>query len=79
MKAVHADSRQELSSLEAELGPCILKDKPDLWLEFVKGKAEHYRRLLQQMEISAAAMNSDKYKNLKNLLSQVDGLINKSV
>ena len=79
MKAVHVESRQELSSLEAELGPCILKDKPDLWLEFVKGKAEHYRRLLQQMEISAAAMNSDKYKNLKNLLSQVDGLINKSV
>ena len=79
MKAVHAERRQELSSLEAELGPCILKEKPDLWQEFVKGKAEHYRRLLRQMEISAAAMNSDKYKNLKNLLGQVDGLKNKSV
>lgn len=79
IKAVHAESRQELSSLEAELGPYILKEKPVLWQEFVKGKAEHYRHLLRQMEISAAAMNSDKYKNLKNLLAQVDGLINKSV
>lgn len=79
IKAIHAKSRQELSPLEAELGPCILKEPPALWPEYVKSKAEHYRRLLRQMELSAAAMNSDKYRKLKNLLEQVDGLINKSV
>lgn len=79
LKAVHAEEIQELSPLEAELGPCIIKAKPVLWQEYIKGKADHYRRLLRQMEASAAAVNSDKFKNLKNLLGQVDGLINKSV
>ena len=69
----------KLALLEAELGPCLLKEQPDLWHEYIKSKAEHYRRLLRQMEVSAAAMNSDKYKNLKNLLGQVDGLISKSL
>ena len=79
IKAVHEKCRRELALLEAELGPCLLKEQPDLWHEYIKSKAEHYRRLLQQMEVSAAAMNSDKYKNLKKLLWQVDELINKSV
>lgn len=75
LKAIHTESREELSSLEAELGPCILKDKPDLWQEFVASKAEHLHHLLRQMEGSTEAMNSNKYKNLKNLLRQVDGLL----
>ena len=79
IKAVHEECRQELSILEAELGPCLLKEKPDLWQEYIKSKAEHYRRLLRQMEVSAAAMNSDKYNCLQNLLGQVDGLITKSL
>ena len=79
LKAVHTEETTELQPLEAELGPCILKKKPSLWVEYIQEKANHYRRLLRQMESSRAAMNSDKYKNLENLLSQVDGLINKSV
>jgi tRNA (adenine22-N1)-methyltransferase len=79
IKAVHSEGRQILSLLEVELGPCILKEKPSLWQEYIKGKAEHFRHLLVQMENSAAAKNSDKYKYLKNLLGQVDGLIDKSV
>jgi len=79
IKAMHTNEKQELSSLEEELGPCILNSKPALWWEFLQGIAEHYRRLLQQMEASSAAMNSDKYKELKKLLGQVDGLIDKSV
>lgn len=79
LKAVHAKELQELSLLEAELGPCIMKTKPVLWQEYLRDKADCYRRLLCQMEASSAAMNSDKYKNMRNLLSQVDGLINKSV
>ena len=79
IKAKHTDEKQELSYLEEEFGPCILNSKPALCREYIQGKAEHYRRLLQQMEASSAAMNSDKYKELKKLLGQVDGLINKSV
>lgn len=79
IKAVHTGEIQELSSLEAELGPCILEKKPALLTEYMQGKAEHCRRMLRQMEASPAAMNGDKYKNLKKLLGQVDGLINKSV
>ena len=79
IKALHTDEKQELSFLEEELGPCILNSKPALWREFIQGKAEHYRRLLQQMAASSAASNSDKYKELKKLLGQVDGLIDKSV
>ena len=77
MKAVHAESGQKLSLLESELGPCVLKEKPSLWQEYIKSKAEHCRHLLEQMEGSAAAKSSDKYKYLKNLLGQVDGLIDK--
>ena len=79
IKAVHTEETMELPPLEAELGPCILKKKPALWVEYIQEKVKHYRRLLQQMEASPAAMNSDKYKNLEKLLRQVDGLINKSV
>ena len=79
IKAVHTEETKILCPLEAELGPCILENKPALWAEYIQGKAEHYRRLLRQMEASPAAMNSDKYKNVKKLLSQVDGLIHKSV
>lgn len=79
IKAVHGEGKKELSALEAELGPCIMKSRPGLWNEYIQGKAEQYRRLLDQMEASPAAMRSEKYKNLKNLLGQVDGLINKSV
>ena len=79
IKAVHGEEKRDLPPLEAEFGPCILEKKPALWQEYIEGKAEHYRRLLRQMEASPAAVNSDKYNNLKNLLAQVDGLINKSV
>jgi tRNA (adenine22-N1)-methyltransferase len=79
IKAVHTEETQVLCPLEAELGPCILEKKPALWAEYIQGKAENYRRLLRQMEASPAAMNSDKYKNVKKLLSQVDVLIHKSV
>ena len=79
IKVLHTDEKQELSSLEEELGHCILNSKPALWRAFLEGKAGHYRRLLRQMEASIAAMNSDKYKELKKLLGQVDGLIDKSV
>ena len=81
IKTVHAEESRELSPLETELGPCILKSKSSsvLWQEYIQGKADHYRRLLRQMENSSAAADSDKYKNLKNMLVQVDGLINKSL
>lgn len=79
IKAVHTEKTPELSPLAEELGPCILEKKPALWVEYIQEKAEHYRRLLRQMEASPAAMKSDKYKNLEKLLRQVDGLINKSV
>ena len=79
IKVMHTEEKRELSSLEAELGPCILDSKPALWQDYIHGKAEQYRRLLRQMEASSAAVNSDKYKVLKKLLGQVDGLINKSV
>ncbi|MBR4908524.1 MAG: SAM-dependent methyltransferase [Acidaminococcaceae bacterium] len=79
IKAIYTDEKQELSSLEEELGPCILNSKPALWWEYVRGKAEQYHRLVQQMEASSAAMNSDKYKNLKKLIGQVDGLTDKSL
>ena len=79
LKAVHTEGTQASTPLEAELGPYILEDKPALWVEYIQGKAEHYRRLLHQMEASPAAMNSNKYENLKKLLWQVDELINKSV
>ncbi len=79
IKAVHGEEKQELSSLEEEFGPCILGKKPALWQEYLEGKAEHYRRLLRQMAASPAAVNSAKYDNLKKMLAQVDGLLNKSV
>ena len=79
LKVVHTEEKQELCLLEAELGPCILEKKPELWIEYIQGKAEQYRRLLRQMEASSAAISTDKYKNLKKLLRQVDGLIVKSV
>ena len=81
IKAVHTENIQELSVLEAELGPCILNSKTTipLWQEYVHGIADHYRRLLRQMECSTAAVGSEKYKYLKNMLAQVDGLINKSL
>ena len=81
IKAVHTEEIRELSPLETELGPCILKSKSAsaLWQEYIQGKADHYRRLLRQMGNSVAAADSDKYKNLKNMLVQVDGLINKSL
>lgn len=79
IQAVHGEETQDLSPLEAECGPCILKKKPALWQEYIESKAEHYRRLLQQMAASPAAVNSAKYNDLKKLLAQVDGLIHKSV
>ena len=56
-----------------------MEKKPALWQKFIQEKSEHYRRLLQQMEVSSAAMNSEKYKDMKNMLVKVDALINKSV
>ena len=79
IKAVPAGKKQELSVIGEELGPCIMKNKPALWQEFIQEKSEHYRRLLRQMEVSSAAMNSDKYKDMKNMLVKVDALINKSI
>ena len=68
-----------MSGIEEELGPCIMEKKPALWQEFIQEISEHYRRLLRQMEVSSAAMNSDKYKDMKNMLVKVDALINKSI
>lgn len=79
IKAVPAGKKQELSVIEEELGPCIMENKPALWQEFIQEKSEHYRRLLRQMEVSSAAMNSDKYKDIKNMFEKVDALIIKSV
>jgi len=79
IKAIHTEKKQKLSAIEEELGPCIMEKKPALWQEFIQEKAEHYRRLLRQMEVSSAAMNSDKYKDMKNMLVKVDALINKSL
>ena len=79
IKAVPAGKKQKLSVIEEELGPCIMENKPALWQEFIQEKSEHYHRLLQQMEASSAAINSDKYKDMKNMLEKVDALINKSV
>jgi tRNA (adenine22-N1)-methyltransferase len=56
-----------------------MEKKPALWQEFIQEKSEHYRRLLRQMEVSSVAMNSDKYKDMKNMLVKVDALINKSL
>ena len=69
IKAIHTEKKQNLSAIE----------EPALWQEFIQEKSEHYRRLLRQMEVSSAAMNSDKYKDMKNMLVKVDALINKSV
>ena len=79
IKAVHGEEKRELSPLEEEFGPCILKEKSALWQEYIEGKAEHYRRLQRQMAASPVAVNSAKYNDLKKLLAQVDELINKSV
>ena len=79
IKALHTEGKQNLSFLETELGPCILDSKPGLWQEYIQSKTEQYYRLLRQMESSPVAMNSDKYKNLKKLIGQVDGLIHKSL
>ena len=79
IKAIHTEKKQKLSAIEEELGPCIMEKKPALWQEFIQEKSEHYRRLLRQMEVSSAAMNSEKYKDMKNMLVKVDALINKSV
>jgi tRNA (adenine22-N1)-methyltransferase len=79
IKVIHTEKKQKLSVIEEELGPCIMEKKPALWQEFIQEKSEHYRRLLRQMEVSSAAMNSDKYKDMKNMLVKVDALINKSV
>ena len=79
IKAIHTEKKQKLSVIEEELGPCIMEKKPALWQEFIQEKSEHYRRLLQQMEVSSVAMNSDKYKDMKNMLVKVDALINKSI
>ena len=79
IKAIHTEKKQKLSAIEEELGPCIMEKKPALWQEFIQEKSEHYRRLLRQMEVSSAAMNSDKYKDMKNMLVKVDALINKSI
>ena len=79
IKVIHTEKKQKLSAIEEELGPCIMEKKPALWQEFIQEKSEHYRRLLRQMEVSSAAMNSDKYKDMKNMLVKVDALINKSV
>ena len=76
IKAVHAGKNQKLSVMEEELGPCIMDNQPALWKEFIQEKSEHYHRLLRQMEASPAAINSDKYKDMKNMLEKVDALIN---
>ena len=79
IKVIHTEKKQKLSAIEEEMGPCIMEKKPALWQEFIQEKSEHYRRLLQQMEVSSVAMNSDKYKDMKNMLVKVDALINKSI
>ena len=72
MKAVHTAQKQELSEMEQELGPCILKNKPVMWPEYITEKAERCHHLLTQMEHSETAKQSEKYKTTQKLLKQLE-------
>lgn len=72
IKALHAVEKQTLSLPERELGPCLINEKPALWPEYYREKVTRYRFLLQQMRRSPAAMESEKYKTLKELLGQLE-------
>ena len=64
--------KQTLSLLEQEIGPCIIRKKPEFWDEYLNRKAISICRILQQMENSGNARESKKFKNLKLLLAQIE-------
>lgn len=78
IKAVQTAEKQELTDLQAEIGPCVLANKPFLWKEYVSEKAGRLQGLLTQMRGSPAAQNSDKYKNAEKMLARLETLLSSS-
>ncbi len=71
IKINHSTDCQVLSELEKEVGPCILKDRPSLWREYLTIKAHRLQMQLEQMNASATAKNSQKFKKTAILLEQL--------
>lgn len=60
-----------LSDFEAEIGPCILHNKPLLWQEYLRQKAVYFQKVCTQMEHSRTSFHSEKYQRLQSYCRRI--------
>ena len=63
-----------LSSLELELGPCLLKHRPPLLREYVEELLRHYQYQLGQMRQGKDGEHHPKYQQLQQLCKELEVL-----
>ena len=64
-----------LSDFEAEIGPCILHNKPPLWQEYLRQKAVYFQKVCTQMESSRTGFHSEKYQLLQSYCRRIEEVV----
>lgn len=68
--------RTPLTDVEAEIGPCLLKQRPALFSKHVSQLAHHYHSLLAKMAHSDKARASAKFVEFTGIYKQLEALNN---
>ena len=75
LRAVYEGTPYLLTDLEAEVGPCLLKERPELFRDQVEELLQSARTLLERMGRSEAARQTKKYRYWQRMESELEALL----